>query len=152
MIITLASETIARRKTPTKIEYKMFKNSNKVMWFVDYANGDGKWLDNFEDVEKFIREKKLASPKVIENLHHTKERLLKDSYSRLKKINRENEIRNSCIYQTVKELAELKKQLLSDGVAKTELEASRLLELHYLKEIHEDIYQLVMDGQEPLPG
>ena len=148
-MIILASETISRRRNlPVELQYITVGNDLKnFLWFVDHSTNGGKYFEDFEDVKEYIRQKKLLSPKQLEKIEGIKTRLLNSAKDKIKELQHIEDIRNTPEYRGAKEILEIKKQLHSDFVCGEDV-AEKLIKLHYLKEIGENLFQIVQELQD----
>lgn len=140
----LASETISKRNNySVKIQCISFDGApDSFYWFVDQSALGGKYFDNFEDAAEYIKTKKLLSPKQFTKLEGIKNRLLRDVHSNLDKLQHIEDIRNTPEYRGAKDMFEIRSQL-KDDLNMYSRDVDNLIMLHYLKEIDNNLFQLL---------
>ena len=146
----LASETISRRRNlPVKLQYITSGNDlQSFYWFVEHSTSGGTYFDNFEEVKEYIQAKKLLTPKQLERVEGIKNILLKTAQKRIEELQHIEAIRSTPEYKEAKRICEIRQQLKYDGVANGERDANKLIELHYLKEIEANLYEIMQTLQE----
>ena len=77
----------------------------------------------------------LRSAKKLERIDDIKQGLLQEVERKLKQLQHIEDIRNTAEYRAAKAICEIRQQLRHDGVANSEKDANKLIELHYLKEL-----------------
>ena len=149
-MIILASETISKRRNlPVKLEYVTAENDlHNFYWFVDHSANGGTHFENFEDVKAFIREKKLLTTKQLEKINGIKASLLKSVEYKLKELQRIEGIRDTPEYRGAKDMFEIRQQLKEDLNIPYNWDAEKLIMLHYLKEIGDNLYEIIQELQD----
>ena len=145
----LASKEISRRNGfPVYLRCELWgKDEGITRWSVERA-GRVFYADTFEDAAEYIKKSKLLSAKRIEDIDSIKKDFLKKVEQELEKLQHIEDIKNTPEYRGAKAICKIRQQLRCDGVANSEKDANKLIELHYLKEMGENLFQIVQDLQD----
>lgn len=132
----LASIEISRRNNlPVYLRCELWgKDEGITRWSVERA-GRVLYTDTFEDAAEYIKKNKLLSAKKLESIENIKQNLLQEVERKLEELQHIEDIRNTAEYRGAKAICEIRQQLRHDGVANSEKDANKLIELHYLNEI-----------------
>ncbi len=139
----LASKEISRRNNlPVYLRCELWgKDEGITRWSVERA-GRVLYTDTFEDAAEYIKKNKLLSAKKLEFIENIKQNLLQEVERKLEELQHIEDIRNTPEYKGAKEICEIRQQLRHDGVANSERDANKLIELHYLKQIEKTLQEL----------
>jgi len=145
----LASKEISRRNNlPVYLRCEFWGNDeNFTRWCVEYA---GRVLHayTFEDAVEYIKKRKLMSAKKLECIDDIKRDLLQEVEEKLEELRHIEDIRNTAEYRGARELCQIRQQLKFDGLANSERDANKLIELHYLKEMGDNLYAIIQELQD----
>lgn len=145
----LASKEISRRNNlPVYLRCELWgKDEGITRWSVERA-GRVFYADTFEDAAEYIKKSKLLSVKRIEDIDSIKQDLLKKVEQELEKLQHIEDIKNTPEYRGAKAICEIRQQLKFDGVANSEKDANKLIELHCLNEIEANIFSILQELQD----
>ena len=147
-MIILATETISRRNNlPVELICSLSsRDSQDVLWGVKHNHREYT-AETFDGIVEYIRKRKFLTPKQLEGVGDIRCSIEREANAELEKLRQIEAIRNTSEYRGVKELCQIRQQLKFDGLANSERDANKLIELHLLKEIGENLFQFVQDEQ-----